>query len=163
MKVCIKGAAEDVSLSDIEEVCFDIDQILLPVDGSEPAVVATQWAVILAKTFNAKVKAVYVDTGEEQLELPEEVEAEDVFAGVHESVKGLAIARTMCERNGVECDAEVLKGGVAKRIIAAAEECDCDMVVMGDTGRTGLKRIAMGSIAEMVTKAAHVPVLVCKV
>ncbi len=59
MKVCIKGAAEDVKLGDIDEVCIDVDRILLPVDGSEPSVMATQYAVILAKTFGAKVKAVY--------------------------------------------------------------------------------------------------------
>ncbi len=162
MKVCIKGAAEDIKLGDIDEVCIEIDRILLPVDGSEPAVAATQYAVILAKTFGAKVKAVYVDTGQEALELPEEIEAEDVFEGVHTSVRGLAIAKTMCDRNDVECDAEIVKGGVAKRIIAIAEEFDADLIVLGDTGRTGIKRIALGSIAETVVKGSDRPVFVVK-
>ena len=162
MKVCIKGAAEDVRLGDIDEICIDIDSILLPVDGSEPAVAATQYAVVLAKTFGAKITAIYVDTGQDALELPEEVEAEDVFEGSHASVKGLMIAQKMCERNGVECDAEIIRGGVAKRIIATAEECDCDVIVMGDTGRTGIKRIALGSIAETVIKGSFRPVFVIK-
>jgi len=162
VKVCIKGAAEDIRLGDIDEVCIDIDVVLLPVDGSEPAVYATQYAVMLAKTFGAKIKAIYVDTGIEALELPEEIESEDVYEGVHASVKGLIIAQKMCERNGVPCEAEIVKGGVAKRIIAVAEEGDCDLVVMGDTGRTGLKRIALGSIAETVVKASSIPVMVIK-
>ncbi|MDZ4064437.1 MAG: universal stress protein [Coriobacteriia bacterium] len=162
MKVCIKGAAEDIKLGDIDEVCIDVDRILLPVDGSAPAIAATQMAVVMAKTFGAKVKAIYVDTGMEALELPEEIEAEDVFEGVHSSIRGLAIAKTMCERNDVECEAEVVKGGVAKRIIAVAEEFDADVIVIGDTGRTGIKRIALGSIAETVVKGSDRPVFVVK-
>jgi len=162
MKVCIKGAAEDIKLGDIDEVCIDIDRILVPVDGSEPAVAATQYAVVIAKTFGAKIKAIYVDTGVDQLELPEEIEAEDVYEGVHPSIKGLAIARTMCDRNDVQCEAEIIKGGVAKRIVATAEEFDADLIVMGDTGRTGMKRIALGSIAETVVKGSDRPVMVIK-
>lgn len=162
MKVCVKGAAEDVKLGDIQEVCHDLDRVLLATDGSEPSTAATEYAVILAKTFNAKIKAIYVDTGYEALEYPEEVENEDVYAGVHESIKGLVLAKTMCDRNGVECEVEVVKGGVAKRIVATAEDWEADLVVIGDTGRSGLKRIALGSVAEAVVKASEIPVMVVK-
>ncbi|MCL4078347.1 universal stress protein [Coriobacteriia bacterium Es71-Z0120] len=162
MKVCIKGSAEDIKLGDIQEVCHEIDKILLPTDGSEPAVAATEYAVILAKTFGAKVKAIFVDTGLEALEYPEEVMDEEVFEGVHPSVKGLVVAKAMCERNGVECEVEIVKGGVAKRIVATAIEWGADMIVCGDTGRTGLKRIALGSVAETVVKGSPIPVLVVK-
>lgn len=163
MKVCIKGSADDLKLGDIQEVCHEIDKILLPTDGSEPAVAATEYAVILAKTFGAKVKAIYVDTGLESLEYPEEVMDDDVYEGIHPSVKGLVIAKTMCERNGVECEVELIKGGVAKRIVATAQEWRADMIVVGDTGRTGLKRIALGSVAETVVKGSPIPVVVVKV
>lgn len=162
MKVCIKGAAEDIKLGDIDEVCHEIDRILLPTDGSEPSVAATEYAVILARTFGATVKAIFVDTGLESLEYPEEVMDEDVYDGVHPSIKGLVIAKTLCARNGVECEVEVVQGGVAKRIIAVAEEWEADLIVVGDTGRTGIKRIALGSVAEMVVKGAPIPVMVVK-
>lgn len=162
MKVCIKGAAEDIKLGDIQEVCHEIDKILVPVDGSAPAVAATEFAVILAKTFEAKVKAIYVDTGYESLEYPEEVMSEDVYAGVHESIRGLVIARTMCERNGVECEVEIVQGGVTKRIVHTAEDWGADLIVIGDTGRTGLRRLALGSVAETVVKGSEVPVMVIK-
>jgi len=163
MKVCIKGSADDLKLGDIQEVCHEIDKILLPTDGSEPAVAATEYAVILAKTFGATVKAIYVDTGLESLEYPEEVMDEDVYEGIHPSVKGLVIAKTMCERNGVKCEVELIKGGVAKRIVATAQEWGADMIVVGDTGRSGLKRIALGSVAETVVKGSPIPVVVVKV
>jgi nucleotide-binding universal stress UspA family protein len=163
MKVCIKGAAEDVRLSEVGEVCHDISKVLVPTDGSEPSVAATEYAVIMAKTFGAQLKAIYVDTGMEALEYPEEVMSEDVYEGVHPSIKGLVIAKTMCERNGVECEIEVVQGGVAKRIVAVAQEWGADVIVCGDTGRTGIKRIALGSVAETVVKGSPVPVLVVKV
>lgn len=162
MEVCIKGSAETVKLGDIEEVCVEISRILLPTDGSEPSVAATEYAVALAKTFGAIVKAIYVDTGLEALEYPEEVMTEDVYEGVHSSIKGLALAQALCERNGVTCEVEIIQGGVAKRIVAVAEDWKADMIVLGDTGRTGLKRIALGSVAETVVKGSPIPVLVVK-
>jgi len=162
MEVCIKGSADEVNLGDIDEVCVEIGRILLPTDGSEPSVAATEYAVALAKTFGAMVKAIYVDTGLEALEYPEEVMSEDVYEGVHSSIKGLALAKALCERNGVGCEVEIVHGGVAKRIVATAEAWKADMIVLGDTGRTGLKRIALGSVAEAVVKGSPMPVLVVK-
>lgn len=162
MKVCIKGAAEQVEMSDIDVVCVDFDRILLATDGSEPAVMATQYAVSLAKTFNASVKAIFVDDGAESLELPEEREIDDVWEGAHPSVKGLGIAKIMCERNGVPVEIAIIQGGVAKRIIKTADEYKADLVVLGDTGRTGIKRLGMGSIAETVMRGSNVPVMVVK-
>lgn len=162
MEICLKGLAEDVSLSEIDEVCVSINRVLLPTDGSEPAVAATEYAIALAKTFGATLKAMYVDTGMEALEYPEEAMTEDVYEGVQPSIRGLALAQAMCERNGVTCEVEVVRGGVAKRIVAVAEQWKADLVILGDTGRTGLKRIALGSVAETVVKASPIPVLVVK-
>lgn len=162
MEVRANRPAEDIKLADVEEVRLTIERILLATDGSAPAVAATEHAVLLAKTFGASIKAIFVDTGLEAIEYPEEVMDEDVYEGVHSSVKGLVIAKTMCERNGVPCEAVVVRGGVAKRIVATAEEWGADLIVLGDTGRTGLKRIALGSVAETVVKGSPISVLVVK-
>jgi nucleotide-binding universal stress UspA family protein len=162
MKVCIKGAADEVKFGDMQEVCLEVDRILLPTDGSEPSVAATEFAVMIAKTFDAKIKAIFVDTGMDALEYPEEQMSEDVYEGVHPSIKGLALAKTLAERNGVACEVEIVKGGVAKRIVATAEDWKADMIILGDTGRSGLKRIALGSVAETVVKGSSIPTLVVK-
>jgi nucleotide-binding universal stress UspA family protein len=162
VKVCIKGAAEDVKVGDISEVCLDFDRILIATDGSEPAILATQYGITLAKTYNAEVKAIFVDDGMERLELPEEIQSDDVWEGAHPSIKGLGIAKVMAERNDVPVDIEIIQGGVAKRIIKVAEEWGADIIVMGETGRTGLKRLGMGSIAETVIRGAETPVFVIK-
>ena len=68
----ISGAAEDVRLADLGEVHHSIGVVLLATDGSEPAACATRYAILLAKLFDAKLRAVYVDTGLEDVDLPEE-------------------------------------------------------------------------------------------
>lgn len=162
MKVCIKGSAENVNIGDIQDVCLDFDRILIATDGSEPSVLATQYAITLAKTYGATVKAIYVDDGMEAIQLPEEIQADDNWEGYHPSVKGLGVAKIMAERNGVPCEVDIVQGGIAKRIIRVAQEWDADLIVMGETGRTGLKRLGMGSIAETVIKGAETAVLVIK-
>ena len=162
VKVCIKGAAEDIKVGDISDICLDFDKILIATDGSEPAVMATQYGITLAKTYGASVKAIYVDDGMEKLELPEEIESDDTWEGYHPSIKGLGVAKIMAERNDVPIEIEIIQGGVAKRIIKVAQEWDADLIVMGETGRTGLKRLGMGSIAETVIRGAETPVLVIK-
>lgn len=163
MKVCIKGAAEQVKMGEIDDVCLDFDRILLATDGSEPAILATQYAVTLAKTLGASMKVIFVDDGMEALQLPEENESDDAWEGYHPSIKGLGIAKVMAERNSVPVEIAVVQGGVTKRIIKTAEEFGADLIILGETGRTGLKRLGMGSIAESVLRGAPIPVLVCKV
>ncbi len=93
---------------------------------------------------------------------PEERLAEEVIAGVHSSEIGLQLAKRFADANGVSLEVKVLRGGVAPQIIREAEFGLYDLVVLGDTGRTGLARLAMGSVAQAVVKGSPVPVLVEK-
>ena len=162
VKLVVTGAAEDVNLADLGEIQHSVQRILLATDGSEPAVRASQYAVMLAKLFEASITAIYVDTGTEDIELPTETMADDVFEGVHPSAKGLVLAHMLARANDVDCTIEVVRGGIAKRIVHTAEDLGVGMIVLGDTGRTGLRRIALGSVAEAVVKASSIPVLVVK-
>jgi len=44
-------------------------------------------------------------------------------------------------------------------IVEYANEEDCDLVVMGTHGRTGLQRYLLGSVTEKVVRTCDVPVL----
>ncbi len=154
MKVCIKGAAEDVKIGDIQDVCLDFDRILLATDGSSPRSsrrsTRSPWPRRSARASRRSTST----TAWRRSQLPEEIECDDAWEGYHPSIKGLGIAKIMAERNGVPVEIEVIQGGVAKRIIKTAEEYGADMIVLGETGRTGLKRLGMGSIAETVVRGA---------
>ncbi len=55
----------------------------------------------------------------------------------------------------------VVKTGVPwEEIVAAADELDCDLIVMSTHGRTGLWHALIGSTAERVTRHSTRPVLV---
>jgi hypothetical protein len=51
---------------------------------------------------------------------------------------------------------------MAGTILRAAEETNCDVIVMGTHGRTALARMLMGSVAEEVLRKAPCPVLTAK-
>jgi nucleotide-binding universal stress UspA family protein len=58
---------------------------------------------------------------------------------------------------GIRC---VLATGVAfEQIVQAARRFKCDLIVLATHGRTGLKHVLMGSVAENVVRRAHCPVL----
>jgi nucleotide-binding universal stress UspA family protein len=66
---------------------------------------------------------------------------------------------------GLECETVVLdatSGSVAPVIVEQIAQHRCDLVVMGTHGRRGMKRLALGSDAELVVRHAPVPVLLVK-
>jgi nucleotide-binding universal stress UspA family protein len=50
-------------------------------------------------------------------------------------------------------------GNAAEGIVRFARSEGCDLIVMGTHGRTGLKHLVLGSVAERVLRTAHCPVL----
>ena len=53
-------------------------------------------------------------------------------------------------------------GSPAENIVAIATDRGADLIVIGTHGRTGLKRVLMGSVAEAVMRLAGCPVLTVK-
>lgn len=62
-------------------------------------------------------------------------------------------------REGISGEARVVEGDPAKTIALTAEEIGADLVVVGTHGRTGLSRLALGSVAERVVHTAICSVL----
>lgn len=73
----------------------------------------------------------------------------------------------------VEMEAERLEGvassvrvircpSVAQGVELAAEDAGAEMIVVGSHGRTGLKRVLLGSIAESILRQSSRPVLVAR-
>lgn len=115
-----------------------IERILLPSDGSEPAVQAQYHARLLARAFDAAVDLLAVtsdaSTGKEQ------------FAGA------------AAHLDGVTWETVTRSGRPATEILAYADESSCDVIVMGTHGRTGLERAITGSVTERVLRRSAVPV-----
>jgi nucleotide-binding universal stress UspA family protein len=54
------------------------------------------------------------------------------------------------------------EGDPVTQILRIAGEENCELIVMGIHGRTGLGRLLMGSVAEQVVRRAPCPVLTVK-
>jgi len=135
------------------------NSILLATDGSKFSRTATERAIDIAKSYGSGVRAVsVVDVTEEfQTEAPEAVEKLiEEARGYVERVKDDA------EALGVKTEALVREGETFKVITELAKKFNCDVIVMGSHGRTGVKRLLMGSVAEKVIGYAPCPVLIIR-
>jgi nucleotide-binding universal stress UspA family protein len=56
----------------------------------------------------------------------------------------------------------MLRGQVAQSIAKAATDADCDLIVLGSKGRTALKDLLIGSVAQRVASLASMPVTLVK-
>jgi nucleotide-binding universal stress UspA family protein len=139
-------------------------KILVPIDGSETAMVGLKEATKLAKSQGSQLRLFHV--------VNEFVLDYSYGAGLYgtnliDSLreggrKIIQQAEAFVRQHGVAVDSVLLEsigGPAAELIIAQAAEWPADLIVMGTHGRRGLRRLAMGSDAEGVVRGAHVPVL----
>lgn len=142
--------------------------ILLATDGSPASTRAAQLAVDLARTSGAKLTAVYVIDPTPYLGMGESnplgleaymSSAYDHAADAHAKVAAL------CAKDGEPIDlhrrpAEDMHA--CDGILQAAKEEGADLIVVGSHGRTGIKRMLLGSVAAKVVSQSPVPVLVAR-
>ena len=144
--------------------------ILIPTDGSEPAVQAAVHALNLAKWHNASVHVLYVVS-----EPPAEpMDGAGMFGDpgvttrvvdVHPFLEELGTEVTddlasFADELDLEVATEVITGKPDDTICDFAEEHGIDLIVMGTHGRSGVDRILHGSVTEHVLRSTDIPLLV---
>jgi len=145
-----------------------LNTLLVPIDFSENALHAVDYAVRLAEVFGSRVILLHVYHF--PVELLTDWSAYGTLAGSAEILEGLrkdreeqmaALAREKA-RPGVAFETRVLEGTPFAEIVKAAREENADLIVMGTRGLTGIKHILIGSTAEKVVRKSPCPVLVLK-
>lgn len=71
-------------------------------------------------------------------------------------------AREVTADYDVDLETESAVGEPAREIVAYAEDNEIDQIVMGSHGRTGMTRLLIGSVAEMVVRRSPVTVTVVR-
>ncbi|WP_181685293.1 universal stress protein [Halorhabdus salina] len=136
---------------------FPYERILLPTDGSEGATRAARHGIDLAATVEATVHAVSaVETAALGPDVRSGVTQGAFDQGAQDAVADVA---TMADKRGVAVETHVQSGTADEEILTAIDLHDCDAVVMGTTGRRGVDRILLGSVAEKTVRTASVPVV----
>jgi nucleotide-binding universal stress UspA family protein len=144
-----------------EETMKSIKTILHPTDFSDPAQKSFQFACALASDLNARLIVFHVvSPGGSFVD-----ELIDYTAPDHELkawTRLRDLQQTAQDGFGLEIDIDLSEGEAASEILKLACERDCDLVVMGTHGRSGLRHILMGSVAERVIRKATCPVLTAR-
>ncbi len=130
-------------------------KLLVPIDFSSCSIAALKQAAALARGGDTSLIVLYVvESGSLGL-VPELTEETNV---PRQEVK--LLLRTLSEGTPpIPISEQQVEGVPVSTIIAVAEEEKADLIVMGTTGRTGLKRFVLGSVAEEVIRRAPCPVL----
>jgi nucleotide-binding universal stress UspA family protein len=155
----MENQAATVSTANLRHA-LPFDRILVPYDGSEPARAALTYALAFGRVGSA-IDVVNVVDEVGTLASPT-VAMATVLQQRRRLERGrelLAIAKRRCRRAGIESTIELLRGAPVPAIIAAAQAKGSHLILLGTHGRTGLRRLVLGSVTEGVLRAGAVPML----
>ena len=141
-------------------------QILIPTDGSQNSVQASQLAFRIAKLSGAQVTVLYVVDSAVLDEIARFSAAQraEVQQELYENGKQyLAYVEGLAQQANLTIQREIREGVPYEEIVALAAAIGADLIVMGHIGQRGPRRILIGSVTERVIEFAHCPVLVAKV
>lgn len=142
---------------------MNISSILVPTDFSPGADAALDWACELAQKMGASLELVHVydpapfvgpwgygvaPAMMEDIRKAAQAKLEDVLASVRE--------------RGLSVDGRVVSGTPAYAIVEVADQLGVDLIAIGTRGLTGLKHVAVGSVAERTVRHANCPVTTVK-
>jgi nucleotide-binding universal stress UspA family protein/uncharacterized membrane protein (DUF485 family) len=134
--------------------------ILLPTDGSYPAIAATIRAVELAKDRKAKIVILKVVETVETAGM--EKIAEDSALMRTAGIDGVAYAKDLATKSNIPTEVVYKEGAVVGEISRAASEFKADIIVMGSSTIKGLPGLYLGSVSRGVIKEAPCDVVVVK-
>ncbi len=145
----------------------DIDKKLLcATDGSKSAQKAIEFAVRLAgQTPDAELHFVNVSRAESTPEEARYLGAIVVEAADAQEYVELGYADRAAREAGLnnfKCIRVPAHRNSAAAIVHYAEDNDFHHIIMGSTGRTGVTRMLLGSVASEVVAKAHCPVTVVR-
>ncbi len=143
---------------------FELKHLLIPIDFSPCSRKALRYALAFARQFRARLTLLHViptnyfvgsEFGPVDFPLPEaelrEGSARELAAMAAREVGKAAPVATV-----------VRQGQPVHEVVRFAQEADADLIILSTHGRTGLKHVLMGSVAENVVRYAPCPVLVVR-
>ena len=148
--------------------------VLLAIDGSTEASLATEAAVEIAIKTRSELHLVYVRSdallttlyegeypgGVQDLDHDFDQELESAGRAAQEVLD--AAVRKVDSLGGAVAQAHLMEGRAPQEIVSLAETSGIGLIVMGSRGRGGVSRTLMGSVSDSVVRHAHCPVLVVR-
>jgi nucleotide-binding universal stress UspA family protein len=136
-----------------------VKTILHPTDFSECSELAFRRACTLARDYGARLLVLHVAEpvvavgGEGIVMLPPGSDLDSLQS---------QLQQIQSKDPEVKLEHRLAQGDAVTEILQVANDNACDLIVMGTHGRTGLRRLLMGSVAEQVVRKASCPVLTAR-
>jgi nucleotide-binding universal stress UspA family protein len=124
-------------------------RIVLGIDGSHGAQVATQRCAALAKEVGAQVVAVHAVSP--SIVTPGRADVEHRLQGDW--------CRPLVEQ-GVDTRTIVIDAQPAGALLSIADDCDADLIVVGRRGIGGFEELLLGSVPSQLALYANRPLLI---
>jgi len=144
-----------------DEIMTLFKKILIATDGSENNQTAVNEGIKIARACGSSVSVVYVIDMHAFETIPADVGMRDTYQLLQDEAKQV-LDRIKTQGEDLQMETKVLEGRPANEIVEFAAENGIDLIVIGTQGKTGIKRILLGSVAETVIRAASCMVLVVK-
>lgn len=149
------------TLAHRRKTLFPPRMILAPLDFSECSDAGLAAARLLATRFACRLELAHVDEGPPPAMSQTAMEAV-ARRGLEAYEQGLR-SKLEAARAGLEHVGTHLVSGSADTVLPRlAHDAAADLIVMGTHGRTGLGRLALGSVAEAAVHVCRAPVLVTR-
>lgn len=136
--------------------------ILVPTDFSEPAAHALQFASRFAQRFGARIRLIYADYFIPPVDFSASAAVEYALTSdeaADEAKKQLIRVAEQYLPKNVDYETRVIVDSPVPAIVEEARTSGADFIVMGTHGRTGFRRLIVGSVTESVMRAVDLPVL----
>lgn len=143
-------------------------KILVPYDESDYSDKALGYALDLKKIYKSKIFVLHIissgmrydlignDGNRTSLQLDNKMSVEEieVFQSLKKQLKKF--------KARLDIKVVIATKSISAEIIDFAEKNNIDLIVMGSKGRTGFKKLLLGSVASDVIAYAHCPIIVIK-
>jgi nucleotide-binding universal stress UspA family protein len=148
---------------------LNIKRILVAVDGSNPSFNASNFAIDLAKRFDAQLVVLHViDPKYRELEIaisPRPGRFKEFEKKVlKDAEKIVDTVRQKAVKMNVNVKSDAIHGftSIFKDVVDYAKVNGVDVIVIGSRGMTGFKKLLVGSVASGVVTYSDCPVIVVK-
>jgi nucleotide-binding universal stress UspA family protein len=163
---------------------MDIRNILVPIDYSSDSQGALRWGASLAEKYGAKLLLLHVISNAVEEVFPDDRAFVSPTSSLHEvrspgspPFRRQPIIIDLVDNAHTELQdfanrslkdiapvqVKVAVGRPVEEILRVAHEEKVDLIVMGTHGRTGVRHLLLGSVAEAVTRHAPCPVFTVRI
>ena len=148
-------------------------KILVPVDGSINSMKAIDYAVNLAEKYKSEIIALHVLYSQTGFAFHKETVAGTITSSSlndlnleakQEAEKWFKEINKRAEKMNVQIKTEVVFTviSIVEGILTHAEKENIDLIIIGSKGKSGWKKLIVGSIASGISTYAHCPILIVR-